>query len=216
MNESLGSRLAKLIDQHHITCYQLAKAIGVHQSVISRIINGQTKHPQISTLAAIARFFNIPLGKLTGKDELPDLIQPVVASPARLVPLLAHLDDLLTWRPSDTVEEYINSPWRGEGDFIAVRAEDSALSPAVRYGDILYLKLLDNDERGLVGFKDNLICAGVAEDSDGTQRVVVRSTVNGGKNCIWLRATNPEWPGEKDVRCKFILAVAHKLGRDLV
>ncbi|MEK4239100.1 helix-turn-helix domain-containing protein [Paenibacillus sp. FSL H7-0714] len=57
----ISEKLQALMDSQGISKYRLAKETGVSYTGISKILNNQTKHPQIDSLKLIADFFNKPI-----------------------------------------------------------------------------------------------------------------------------------------------------------
>ncbi|MMZ60089.1 helix-turn-helix protein [compost metagenome] len=61
----LADKIQELMDERGITKYRLAKETGVSYTGITKILTGQTKHPQIDSLKLIANYFNKPLDYFT-------------------------------------------------------------------------------------------------------------------------------------------------------
>ncbi|KWX77017.1 hypothetical protein AMQ84_13675 [Paenibacillus riograndensis] len=65
------------MESNGISKYRLAKETGVSYTGISKILSGQTLHPQVDSLKLIADYFNKPLNYFTDEDtteitETPD------------------------------------------------------------------------------------------------------------------------------------------------
>jgi HTH-type transcriptional regulator, competence development regulator len=54
----LADKILELMNEQGITKYRLSKETGVSYTGLTKILSGQTKHPQIDSLKAIAIFFN--------------------------------------------------------------------------------------------------------------------------------------------------------------
>ena len=57
------------MDSTGTTNYQLAKAIGCHQTTVANILSGS--NPQARTKQAIANYFNVSVSFLTGETDDP-------------------------------------------------------------------------------------------------------------------------------------------------
>ncbi|SDW31507.1 helix-turn-helix domain-containing protein [Paenibacillus sp. PDC88] len=64
----LADKISELMDEQGITKYRLSKETGVSYTGLTKILSGQTKHPQIDSLQAIANFFSKPLDYFTNED----------------------------------------------------------------------------------------------------------------------------------------------------
>ena len=56
---TVADRLTRLMDQQHLSEYQLAKESGVPQPTIHRIKSGQTREPKRGTIAKLARALGV-------------------------------------------------------------------------------------------------------------------------------------------------------------
>lgn len=65
----LADKIIELMDEQNISKYRLAKETGVSYTGITKILSGQTKHPQIDSIQAIASFFNKPVGYFTDQTD---------------------------------------------------------------------------------------------------------------------------------------------------
>ena len=64
-----AQRLKDLMDSTGTTNYQLAKAVGCHQTTVANILAGS--NPQARTKQAIANYFNVAVSFLTGETDDP-------------------------------------------------------------------------------------------------------------------------------------------------
>ena len=58
--------LSKKLSHHNMTQEMLAKATGVNQQVISRIVTGETKMPTHRTAIALSKYFKCSTDKIYG------------------------------------------------------------------------------------------------------------------------------------------------------
>lgn len=65
----IAEKLQALMDSKGISKYRLAKETGVSYTGISKILNNQTKHPQIDSLKLIADYFGKPLNYFTDEES---------------------------------------------------------------------------------------------------------------------------------------------------
>lgn len=65
----LAEKILELMDEQGITKYRLSKETGVSYTGLTKILSGQTKHPQIDSLQAIANFFSKPVDYFTDQEE---------------------------------------------------------------------------------------------------------------------------------------------------
>lgn len=65
----IAEKLKSLMDSKGLSKYRLAKETGVSYTGISKILNNQTKHPQIDSLKLIADYFGKPLNYFTDDEE---------------------------------------------------------------------------------------------------------------------------------------------------
>ena len=67
----LAPILCQLIREQQITVSELARRTQIGQPVIHRLISGVTLDPKVSTLSALANYFNISINQLIGDEPLP-------------------------------------------------------------------------------------------------------------------------------------------------
>lgn len=66
---NVGRNIKKLLDERHINMAKLAEHINIHQSTIGRIVSQGTQDTKLSTLTAIANYFDVPLTVLFEDPE---------------------------------------------------------------------------------------------------------------------------------------------------
>lgn len=67
----LTDRLKQLRKENDYTQLSVAKGIGVDEAQYRRFEIGKTKDPRMSSLIALADFFNVPLDYLVGRSDDP-------------------------------------------------------------------------------------------------------------------------------------------------
>lgn len=68
--KSLSSILSQLMAEKDINSAELARATGIGQPVIYRLMTGTTENPQILTLKPIADFFGVSIDELLGYKQI--------------------------------------------------------------------------------------------------------------------------------------------------
>lgn len=93
----ISQRISQIIKEKGITQYQLCANTGLEESVLSRIINGETKKPRQKTVELIANYLHInPEWILTGEgnkhleEESTDLTQELILSQQRTIENLSN------------------------------------------------------------------------------------------------------------------------------
>lgn len=94
---SISQRISQIIKEKGITQYQLCANTGLEESVLSRIINEETKKPRQKTVELIANYLHInPEWILTGEgskhpeEESTDLTQELILSQQRTIENLSN------------------------------------------------------------------------------------------------------------------------------
>jgi transcriptional regulator with XRE-family HTH domain len=65
----IAEKIQRLMDEQGITAYRLSKETGVSYTGLAKILNLQTKSPQIDSIKLIADFFGKPIGYFTEEDH---------------------------------------------------------------------------------------------------------------------------------------------------
>ncbi|WP_261313615.1 helix-turn-helix domain-containing protein [Paenibacillus sp. DR312] len=74
----IADKILELMKENGVTKYRLAKETGVSYTGVTKILSGQTKHPQIDSIKLIADYFNKPLTYFTDEanpnqaNEVPE------------------------------------------------------------------------------------------------------------------------------------------------
>lgn len=69
MEIKIEERIKELVATEKITCYVLAKELGIHQSTITNWLNGK-KEPSIESLWKLADYFDVSVDYLIGRKEV--------------------------------------------------------------------------------------------------------------------------------------------------
>uniref|UniRef100_UPI003BEF4302 helix-turn-helix domain-containing protein n=1 Tax=Burkholderia arboris TaxID=488730 RepID=UPI003BEF4302 len=74
--ESLAKLAAELVDtiarlqrEANVTDAELSRAMDLGQGTLSRLMSGETIDPRLSTIAAVAAYFSIPIAALFGEEK---------------------------------------------------------------------------------------------------------------------------------------------------
>ena len=92
MNQTLSKNLQQLLKRHGITEAELARQTLTPQPTLHKILSGGTIDPRISTLSALAKYFQIPLDDLLVMSMGE---QPKPATNLQSIPVLSWKDCLL-------------------------------------------------------------------------------------------------------------------------
>lgn len=76
MNNSVAEILSRLMQQHEVSENALARATGVHQPTIHRILTGESSDPKTGSLRPLADYFGISVAQLRGDEPLQGLPVP--------------------------------------------------------------------------------------------------------------------------------------------
>lgn len=96
MSNSVAEILNWLMQRHEISEAGLARATGVTQPTIHRIVTGEIRDPRSGKLQPIASYFGISVAQLRGEEPIKDLPVPGQAySPAEreLIAQFRRLDE---------------------------------------------------------------------------------------------------------------------------
>jgi transcriptional regulator with XRE-family HTH domain len=67
----LPEQLKRLMQYHKMNESTLARKINIPQPVINRLLSGSTSNPRVSTLLALAQYFNVSIEALIGEEHIP-------------------------------------------------------------------------------------------------------------------------------------------------
>ena len=120
--QSIAKNLKALIDGCKIPEIEIARALNTSVLTIRRIISGETADPRISTLKAIADFFNVSIDSLLDENYQRS-INAMIRTKPRVIPIL-------TWKAieaTESVEEIDLNHWN---EWYPVVGDQSYISPS--------------------------------------------------------------------------------------
>lgn len=143
---NLGNALKRLMFEKNITQADLAKKLGVAQATIYKIVSGKSTRPHASTLAALAKYFDVTIEQLKeGLEQKPsqeqniDIGKYLTTQPKTILIPLISWEDLK--KPSfpvfvDCNEHVVGLPPLGENSF-AIPMNDTSMEPQFSLGTTL-------------------------------------------------------------------------------
>lgn len=138
----------------------LNKYSGVPLSILSDILNGKTKQPQIKTLQQLAEFFNITVAQLSGIDPIPSYKTISVVPTRQVLPIfiLTQVDEWIEGKLK-IADAYLNCSRSIVGDkSYAIKILDKKYIPDFNANHTL---VVDNQEEVRV---NDFIIAKVGEN----------------------------------------------------
>ncbi len=69
----VGEKIKRIMKKRGMTAYRLAKDANVSYTGVTKLLNGETKNPQIETLSAIADVLRVPTDYLLGRGDIYDI-----------------------------------------------------------------------------------------------------------------------------------------------
>lgn len=119
--QSIAKNLKALIVNSKVPELEIARALNTSVLTIRRIISGETEDPRISTLKAIADYFNVSIDSLLDDNEQRS-INAMVKNKPRVIPILSwkeieatdsitniNLNDWNEWYPVVGEQNYISA-----------------------------------------------------------------------------------------------------------
>lgn len=197
MTTNIGRNIRALCDKRGVSLFELATAIGVSPSTITRLANGEAEQPRKSTLAAIAR----------GLRVTPDYLRAEPGSmpePEQAMDTEDWSEMMAARRPED--ETVCPFP-QGRGQNITVKKmEGGAMAPTICDGETLWIKCPSKNFPAM--FAEELADGDIvlALPKGAPERPVVRRLIR-GENAMWLRPDNPGWPERETVQAGVVLGI---------
>lgn len=105
---NLREVLASLLENKKISEAELSRKTGVSQPTIHRLLSGATPDTRISTIKAIANFFEVTIGQLTGDEPLSMMSQSNLNSKIVKVPIIPW-ENAFEWKK--IIAKYIPTNW---------------------------------------------------------------------------------------------------------
>lgn len=174
---ALGARLRRLRERRGLTQLQLGQALGLAESTISLYESGK-RGPDIDTMCAIAKFFDVSVGFLYGEQEsLRDMVQIPIVGVVRAGPNGIAYEEHIGMEPIDKADVTT-----GDTYFWLRVKGDSMIGDAILPGDMVLVRLQH-------AVDDGDIAVVVVNGEEGTIKRVYRVD-----NGIMLQASNPAYP----------------------
>lgn len=143
----LATNLARLLAERGISENALARAIGVPQPTINRIVKGESQEPRVGTLIAIAAYFDVdPLSLLSDGEVARSVERDLELYPQLLQHLEATMDDAAGnegLAPGATSTPMVYRPaWQHRfgakpGDAVSMRVRGAAMERTLFDGDLV-------------------------------------------------------------------------------
>lgn len=133
----LANNLKTLMTNKNIGTSALARATNIGQSVIFRILSGETNNPKIETLRPIANYFEVSISQLVGEQPLNLPTTPNI----NFVPLIT-LQQAPHWRDATTapeISQYAITDAPISTEAFAIKTADSTMLPRFPIGATLII-----------------------------------------------------------------------------
>lgn len=238
MTEYFATNLKALMDKAGISPYELAHRIGTEPSTIYRWLDPEVRSiPRTRTRVVIGDFFGVDPNKIVYeeldvnsaekdvtsiyKSKANDNRIPLVEAESGLAVLTMFDDDVSSvtddlapgakkWLPG-APDESLNA-----NRLVAIYAQNNAVAPEVCKGDLVYVDF-NFAEQGSSAVDDGDLVLAVPNETESTDSAaVIRQLVYGeNERDLWLKATNPDWPGNRMLRCRFVLGKVVAIFRKL-
>lgn len=136
---TIGDILQELLHRNRLTESELARKIKVPRATINRLVSGRTPDPRISTLEAIAAYFEISVDQLLGKQALEADQQHQTQSATKItqIPIL-DINQTLDWEQQTKNPNQSNTISSQTGQF-AVKVTGEAMWPQFSEGTLLII-----------------------------------------------------------------------------
>ena len=101
--------IRRLMDNANMSEADLCRGVNLPQTTINRLLSGQTEDPRISTLALIARFFDISIEQLIGAEKLV-LSEAWKQAKGSIVPIISW-NHVSQWLVSNSTKDEEQVQW---------------------------------------------------------------------------------------------------------
>ncbi len=118
--QSIAKNLKALIDSCKVPELEIARALNTSVLTIRRIISGETEDPRISTLKAIADYFNVSIDSLLD-DNTQRSINAMVKNKPRVIPILS-------WKEIEASDSITNIDLNNWSEWYPVVGEQNYIS----------------------------------------------------------------------------------------
>lgn len=147
---NISDRLSKVIEDKCITKYEISTKTGISESILSRIVSGETQKPQEKTLKKIAEYLQIsPEWLLTGKGEMSYNKQLIHATHSNQGIPLIPIEAMAGYGIGDTqvleheCDRYVVPVFK-DAEFL-IQVKGSSMIPKYNSGDIVACRKLPLD-----------------------------------------------------------------------
>lgn len=139
--DTLAERLKRLIEEKGLNAFALSKMTGITPATISKLLNGKSKDPGISTITAIASALGVSIEALaTGEDVQVTPLPPMRGT--RKVPLISWVQagvfTDIRQMPPDAVDWFFCPVGISEHGF-CLRVEGESMQPRFQPGDVVFV-----------------------------------------------------------------------------
>ena len=199
----LNGILNYLLDKTGLTESALGRKIGVPRATINRLTTGRTSDPKISTLKAIAEYFNVTVDQLLGKQPV-FIDTPRTSSStddAGYIPII-DWSNVNSWKKSlenitsDNHSHWISAdPTIDNGKF-ALKIQGESMSPQFQENTILVIDPLRKPKNR------DFVLVSLAKNDD----VLFRQLLIDGSYRV-LKSINPIFPTIQLEECDKIIGV---------
>lgn len=245
MKKYFAHNLAALLNKTNMSPYTLAEYMSTEPSTIYRWINPDLPTiPRSRTRVVLGEIFGVDPNELTkGYIDTDGLVVmkpeqntqnaqkkrtfrntrvPLVKAGCGLTIASLFEDDIGTeedglapaaidWLPAAPDRDLLQERT------IAVRQSGSAVAPTVNNGDLVYIDFaFGGAEKPTYKEGDLVLAEPLTSDEKHGQDPVIRKLVYGdNEQDLWLTATNPDWPGTRTVKARFVLGKVVAIFRKL-
>lgn len=217
-----GTLLKKVAAEQGVTMYRISKGTGITQGTLSRLVRNQIPNPRYCTLAAIARYLEVPIEDIAGNFFLKDSPSDPLKEqdqrsahknfPGVSVPLInprTTAKDILSTPNFPIIDDPVGRTGRfipcpfdlssvdGMLAPIAFQMSGNAMSPGIIDGDYVYTA--GSVVFPLKLYENGKLYACVIGEGENAA-VTVRRLEKGEGDDYWLIADNPDWRGRKEVK----------------
>lgn len=137
----LDKILQTLMFKKNVKPSQVARETNIPKQTLSRMISGKSPNPHHKNLEPLADYFNVSVGQLKGKEQLPtdavDITLPNSKPKAKSIPL-RNWNELNNIKDENSKEEIFVSHNLSDHSF-AVPMLDTSMEPLFRKGSVLIL-----------------------------------------------------------------------------
>ena len=175
-NKEVVELVMKLTEEQGMSMSELARRVGTAKSAISRYFNGTREFP-LNRIEDFASALHTTPDFLLGMKYEPQSSQglqiPVLGTVAAGIPISA-VEDILDY-------EEIDSSWKSQGEFFALRIKGDSMQPKMDNGDVVIVRQQSDANSG-----DTVIA--LVNGDDATCKKLQKT-----ENGIMLVSTNPNY-----------------------